>query len=102
MSKLISELIKEWKEYSEEVKAESKKTLDAIFEQHKEMSKLWREEIDRINNEPPPKCLFSGRELFKMKQYPPMPPLHIPKLEGPTMEGFMDYLTDKQSNLENN
>ena len=93
---LIKELTKEWKEYSEQVKAESKKTLDAVLEQHKQMSESWREEIDRINNEPPPKCLFTGAELFKMKQYPPMPNFHMPKLEKPTMEGFMDYLSNKE------
>jgi hypothetical protein len=93
MNKTIKEVLTYWQAYSQEVKAKSKETTDKLFEQQKRMSEDWRKEVDRINNEPNPKCLITGAELFRIKQYPPMPFVSIPNVEQPTFEGFMDYLT---------
>jgi DNA mismatch repair ATPase MutS len=82
MSKLIKELTKEWKEYREEVKKENRKLYNESLEQHEKESSAWKEMCKAIDK-------VGGCYTF-----PPFP--RLPKTQKPTMEGFLDYLTNKQ------
>ena len=95
---MIKELIELWDEYSKVVEKRRYEDDKLIMEVYKKQCDDYKEEVERIKNEPNPKCLFTGKERRIIKRFPPMPtPIFIPS-KKPTIEGFLDWLKDKQSN----